>query len=114
MWRDLAYLLDILLAARRIRQYVQSMSWEEFQRNKLVGDAIAYHITVIGAAAGKVARETQDAHPEIPWPTLIIMRQRIMHEYVRMNLPIVWDIVQNDIPALITVIEPLIPPEDAA
>ena len=41
------------------------------------------------------------------------MRHRIAHDYFRLDLFRVWQIVQNDVPALMAAIEPLVPPEDA-
>jgi uncharacterized protein with HEPN domain len=41
---------------------------------------------------------------------MIGMRNRMVHDYFRISLPIVWDTVQRDLPALIAAIEPLVPP----
>jgi uncharacterized protein with HEPN domain len=43
---------------------------------------------------------------------MIGMRNRLIHEYSRINLKRVWDTIQNDIPRLITLIEPLVPPPE--
>jgi uncharacterized protein with HEPN domain len=67
---------------------------------------------IIGEAARKVSQETRNAHPEIPWSEIIGMRNRLIHEYSRINLQRVWDTIQNDIPRLITLIEPLVPPPE--
>lgn len=40
------------------------------------------------------------------------MRNRLIHEYFRVNLKTVWETVQNDLPRLIALMEPLVPPED--
>jgi uncharacterized protein with HEPN domain len=42
---------------------------------------------------------------------MIGMRNRLVHEYFRVNLATVWETVQDDLPALIALIEPLVPPE---
>ena len=114
MPHDSAYLVDILTAARRVLQFTQGVSWVEFQQNELLQDGVAHRISIIGEAASRVSQQMRDAHPEIEWRGMIGMRNRIIHEYFRVNLEVVGDVVQNDIPALISVIEPLIPPEDAA
>jgi uncharacterized protein with HEPN domain len=43
---------------------------------------------------------------------MIGMRHRLIHEYFRVDVVTVWDTVQNDLPPLIALIEPLVPPED--
>ena len=112
MWRDAAYLLDMLIAARLCREFSQDLTWEEFQRSPLHQHAIAKALENIGEAALKISDETKAAHPEIPWPQIISMRHRIAHDYFRLDLLRVWEIVQNDVPALIVMVEPLVPPEE--
>ncbi|MGH7797378.1 MAG: HepT-like ribonuclease domain-containing protein [Candidatus Binatia bacterium] len=59
-----------------------------------------------------MSQEAKDTHPEIPWNDMIGMRNRLIHEYFRINLQTVWDTLQNDIPRLVTLVEPLVPPEN--
>ena len=96
MWRDQAYLL----------------TRGQFGRSKIHHYAIIRTLEVIGEAAGKVSQDFRDAHPEIPWKDLISMRNRLIHEYFQIDLDKVWDTVQKDIPSLIRLIEPLVPPEN--
>jgi len=112
MWRDDAYLLDILIAARKVRRFTAGVTWEEFERSDLLQNATLRPLEIIGEAARKISVETKSAHPEIPWTDLIGMRNRLVHEYFRIDLQKVWDAVRNDIPRLIALIEPLVPPEE--
>ena len=43
---------------------------------------------------------------------MIGMRNRLIHEYFRVDLTTVWDTVRNDLPRLIALVDPLVPPED--
>ncbi len=70
MWRDEAYLLDILKAARRAQKFTAGVTWEEFKRDDLLQSATMLPLMIIGEAAGKISREIRDAHPEIPWPSM--------------------------------------------
>jgi uncharacterized protein with HEPN domain len=112
MPRDDAYLLDILIAARKARKFVEDISRVEFGRSDLHQSAVIRALEVIGEAARRVSDSARDAHPEIPWEQMIGMRNRLLHEYSRVNVQTVWDTVQNDLPDLIRLIEPLVPPED--
>lgn len=67
MWRDEAYLLDMLIAAREAQDFSEGLTWEEFQRSSLHQHAIARALENISEAARKVSEETKAAHPEIPW-----------------------------------------------
>ena len=53
----------------------------------------------------------RESLPAIPWVEMAGMRNLMIHDYDDIDLEIVWDTVQQDLPRLIDVIEPLIPPE---
>ena len=112
MWRDEAYLLDILIAARKVSRYVEGVSWESFKEDDRTQDAVIRNLQIIGEAAHKLSNEFQSGHPEVPWGEIIGMRHRLVHDYSRINVAKVWETAQDDIPLLIRWIEPLVPPED--
>jgi len=111
MRRDEALLLDILIAARRTLKYMQGVSRADFEKNEMLQDAVTRPLEIIGEAAGQVSEEYREAHIEIPWHKMIGMRNRLIHEYFRVNYGAVWDTVKDDIPELIQLLENLIPPE---
>lgn len=114
MRRDDAYLLDILTAARKVLRYSEALSGESFQEDGLFQDAIVRNLQIIGEAAQRISPELKSAHPELPWAPMAGMRNRLVHEYFRIDVGRVWQTVQEDIPALVALIEPLIPPPDEA
>jgi uncharacterized protein with HEPN domain len=110
MRRDEAYLLDILIAARKALKFIEGIDREAFQRNELVQNAVMYPLEVIGEAAARISDDFKEAHPEIPWFKMIGQRNRLIHEYFRVNQGTVWDTIVNDLPGLIEQIEPHVPP----
>ncbi len=112
MWRDEAYLLDMLIAAREARSFSAGLTWEAFQRSSLHQHAIAKALENIGEAARKISDAMKAAHPEIPWQDIVALRHRIAHDYFHLDLVRIWQIVQEDVPVLIQLLEPLVPPEE--
>ncbi len=112
MRRDEAYLLDILIAARQAIAFLTDITWEEFVASELHQSAVVRTLEIMGEAATRVSQETRDANPELPWPRMIGMRHRLIHEYFRVDVATVWDTVKNDLPPLLVVLEPLVPPEE--
>lgn len=112
MLRDDAYLLDILTAARKVLLYSEGLSWERFRDEGILQDAILRNLQIIGEAAQRISEDVKDSHPELPWAPMAGMRNRLVHEYFRIDLERVWQTVQEDIPVLVELIEPLIPPPD--
>ena len=112
MRRDDAYLLDILIAVRQALKFVEGVKKSEFEDNDLLQSAVMRPLEIIGEAASKISSKMRKVNPQIPWNEMVGMRNRLIHEYFRVNYEAVWDTIQKDLPALILQIEPLIPKED--
>jgi len=112
MSRDPQYFLDILEAAKLALRYVAGRTQEEFLQDTLCQDAVIRRLEIIGEAARRLSREARTALPELTWNAMIGMRNILIHEYDDVDLSVVWDTVQNDLPTLIKVIEPLVPPNE--
>jgi uncharacterized protein with HEPN domain len=111
MWRDDARLLDMLLAAKELSKYTEGVTLEEFDRNQLLQHAVIRLIEIVGEAARNISGEFKATHPLIPWSGMVNMRNRLVHEYFRVASDKVWEVVKKDMPALVALIEPLVPPE---
>ena len=113
MRHDDAYLLDMLLSARDAAEFAAGLTFPQFEQSQLHQNAILKAIEIIGEAAARISEETKQAHPGIPWPEIIGMRNRLVHAYFEVDLKRVWKTAQQDIPRLVDIIEPLVPPETA-
>ena len=87
------------------------MTWEQFEQSDLHQYAVFKAVEILGEAARLISDETRRAHPEIPWLRIAGMRNRLVHEYFRIDLPTVWATVRDEISPLIAQVEPLVPPE---
>jgi len=114
MNRDESHYLDMLIAARKVQAFAAGLTEEAFYESELHQSAIIRELQVVGEVARQVSDEGKAAHPEIPWAEIAGMRNRLVHEYFRISLEIVWQVVKNDIAPLIAQLDPLIPPEDEA
>jgi uncharacterized protein with HEPN domain len=113
MWHDLAWVLDMLQACRKALEYAHGLTEEQFQASNLHQDAILRQLTIVGKAAKHVSVEFRINHHEVPWWQIAGFRDVVVHDYSRVDLQEVWRIVQADLPTLITLLEPLVPPEES-
>jgi uncharacterized protein with HEPN domain len=113
MERDESYYLDMLDAARTATEFVAGITFEQFERDEKALSAVLWQVAVIGEAAAKISPNSRRENSGIPWRDITDMRNKLVHDYRRIDLSKVWDTVQNDLPALIRLIEPLVPPEDS-
>jgi uncharacterized protein with HEPN domain len=112
MRQDEARLLDMLLACRDAREFVAGVSRQQFLADRKLQSAVCLKLEIVGEAARAVTAEFRRGHPGIPWADIVGLRHRIVHEYFRLDLDIIWEIVQRDVPALVRLIEPLAPPPE--
>lgn len=112
MQRDSAYLLDILEAAKVVHVYVSGKTKEDFLRDSLCQDAIIRRLEIIGEAARRVSEQTRESLPDLPWPGMIGMRNRLIHRYDDIDMVVVWDTVCRDMPPLIACLEKIVQPEE--
>jgi len=108
MPRDDAILLDIVNAARMILQFIKGLTKDQFMADKKTQSSVLYQITIIGEAARRLSTEFRVRHSHIPWPLIMGMRNKLIHEYDDVDLHEVWKTIKDDIPDLISRIEPLL------
>jgi uncharacterized protein with HEPN domain len=109
--RDLASLLDVATAAQQIQRYCLGIDRSQFEQDDEKQAAVLYRIGIVGEAVKRISPDFRDQYPDIPWKQMAGMRDIVMHQYDRVNLELVWDVVQTKIPELLTAIEPLLPTE---
>ena len=112
MSRDSASLLDIVRAGELILQFAQGVSREQLESDVMRQSAILYQITIMGEATKRLSREFRAQHTEVPWDNIAGMRDIIAHQYDRLDLNIVWQVIQRNIPELLSMIVPLLPVQD--
>ncbi|MEO1392440.1 MAG: HepT-like ribonuclease domain-containing protein [Cyanobacteria bacterium J06634_5] len=87
------------------------MNQEQFEENVEKQDTILRRITIIGEATKRLTTEFRAEHQEIPWKEIAGMRDILSHDYDEVDLEEVWSVIQNNLPSLLTYIQPLVPPK---
>lgn len=101
MFRDFRlYLDDILESIHQIRTYLTDQDYEAFRNDRKTQDAVIRNLEIIGEAAGKLPEQMQKEEPAIDWRKIKGLYNILIHEYFGVNLPIVWDVVQNKLEPL--------------
>jgi uncharacterized protein with HEPN domain len=112
MSRDNEHLIDIVEWARLAVAYVRGKTRGDFEDDIQCQDAVIRRLEIIGEAARHLSPETQDTYPQLPWRAMTQMRNLVIHQYDDVDLTIVWDTVQNDLPPLIAALEQVVPPDE--
>lgn len=108
--RDAAYLWDMREAARSIVHMTQEVSLEQFRTDVMRRLAVERLFTVLGEVARRTSPTFKSAHPEIPWSSIVGLRNLVTHEYERVETDTIWQIARGSVPELLRMLEPLVPP----
>jgi uncharacterized protein with HEPN domain len=93
------YLADMRDAVERILRYTTG-GRTTFFADPMVQDAVIRNLEVMGEAVRQVSATTRSHHPEIPWKQIAGTRDRVIHGYFTVDLEIVWEIVETELPPL--------------
>jgi uncharacterized protein with HEPN domain len=104
---DGVFVSHIRDAIRRISSYLQDVSEAQFMSTPLIQDAVIRQIQIVGEAAKKLSRSYIEASPSIPWRDIAGMRDKLVHDYMGVDVAAVWDTATRDIPALFAELERL-------
>ena len=86
-----------------ILRYCQGVhNFQQFQSDSMLVEATVFNLMQIGELAKvSLSDEAKAQLTAIPWPQLYGMRNRIVHGYAGVNMNIVWDTIQMDLPKLL-------------
>lgn len=102
---DRLYCHDILESGAAIQSYVEGIDFATFVRDRMRYSAVIREFEIIGEAVGKLSTEMKQSYPDIPWLDIKDFRNLLAHEYFGVDLEIVWNTIQNDLPRLLGAVQ---------
>jgi uncharacterized protein with HEPN domain len=102
---DTVRLRHMLDYSRKATAMLQGRIREHLNTDEMLSLALTRAVEIIGEAAARVSPAIQLKHASIPWPQIIGLRNRLVHGYDAVDLDILWNIVQTDLPLLIEQLE---------
>lgn len=94
-----ARLLHAIDAVDAIQRYTAD-GREAFFSDDKTQDAVIRNIEILGQAVKGISDDTRALEPEIPWRKIAGMRDKLIHEYFGVELGLVWDVVEDELPVL--------------
>lgn len=93
----LKHMLD---AANKILEFTNGITQKDFEADEKLSLAVTRLIEIIGEAANNISEEIKENSPDLPWRSIVAIRNRLIHGYFDLDMNIIWNIISKDIPSL--------------
>lgn len=94
------FLEHIADCIENIQVFMEGVSQERFNHNIEKQSAVFRQIEVIGEAVKNLPEDIRGQYPRVPWKDIVGMRDKLLHHYFGVNLPLVWSVIKEDLPPL--------------
>ena len=105
MNRDREILLDLIRACELIIQFCEGLDWQAFSEDLKTQSSVLYQIVIIGEGVNRLSSSFVDRNPQVPIRQIRGMRNRVVHEYKEVDLEILWQAIQINIPELLVTLK---------
>lgn len=96
---DQVYIKNILDSVDKIEEFTKKANKEDFLNNQMMQSATILQLALIGEEANKISDDIK-SKIDLSWKEIVGFRNMVIHEYINLELDVVWDTIQQDIPEL--------------
>ena len=105
------YCDDILDSANAILEFVEGHSFGEFCSDRKTYSAVIREFEIIGEAVAKLPESYRKRSPDVEWQDIKDFRNLLTHEYFGVDLEIVWNVIEDDLPVLMRAVKRMLKDE---
>lgn len=95
-------------SAIKATEYLGEQDFQLFSSDTLLQDAVVRRLEILGEAASQISKEFQSLHTEFDWRGIIGLRNRLIHGYDYVDVEVIWKILKEDLPDLISKIRKIL------
>ena len=96
-----------------IAGWIRGSTFDEFDDNRMLSEAVIRCLEVIGEAVKMVPPDMRERHPRVPWRDIAGLRDVLIHAYFGLEMESVWEAAHDEIPGLLPQIREVIVMERA-
>ena len=95
----------MLESAREAKALIKKKSRQDLDAERILSLALVRLLEIVGEAANRVSNSTRLRFSDIPWAQIISLRNRLIHGYDEVDMDVLWEILNDDLPPLIAQLE---------
>lgn len=96
---DRLYAHHIADCIRRIEENTIS-GREAFEASHTLQDAVLRNLQTLAESTQRLSDPLKATYPEIEWQRIAAFRNVLLHNYLGVDMNLIWNIVQSDLPEL--------------
>jgi uncharacterized protein with HEPN domain len=108
MKEEIVYLEHIRDAVQKALRYTDGMLIGDFYADERTQDACVRQLEIIGEATKRLSASFRERYPQVQWRLMAGMRDRLIHDYVRVDLAVVWQTIEDKLMPLLADVEEII------
>jgi uncharacterized protein with HEPN domain len=93
------YLQHVLECADRIEKYTAGGK-KDFVADQMIQDAVVRNLQILSESIQRLTPLYQTKYPDIPWKNIGQFRNVIVHDYLGIDVDVIWDILEKDLSSL--------------
>lgn len=102
------YLTDIVDAFEKVAQFIENMSFEAFTQDAKTQFAVVRALEIVGEATKRIPEAVRGREPSVPWRAMAGMRDKLSHDYISVNVAVVWKTASEDLPGLAPILRRMV------
>lgn len=101
---DSLYVEHMLDCIDRVEEYTAEGK-EHFYHSRQAQDAVVRNLQVMAESSQRLSEELKAEHDAIPWRDISGFRNVLVHDYLGLDLEVIWSVVEQDLPVIRAVLE---------
>jgi len=94
---DKIYIEHILQSIDRIESYLIGKDHQSFSNDFMLQDAVVRQLEIIGEVTKRISKDLRNKNPQVPWSDMAGMRDILIHDYIDVDIEIVWKTASESI-----------------
>ncbi len=96
---DQVYIAHMLECIGRVKTYTSDGEFA-FRQSQLVQDAVIRNLQVMAESSQRLSESIKLMAPDVPWRSISGFRNIMVHDYLGLDLDVIWSVVSRELPPL--------------